>query len=182
MQKIASNHTCIVNRMTLRRICFYVQSALNNLISGINGHRTECEKSLIISQIMTFGHVGKLIMNCENGHCVKVDTSPHIEGGTYLANLRIIHGVKYFGLRYIQYERFCKAAGLGICGETMFSDMEDIYCKATENTAKKSVKDVLNMEIGQAIANVQDPSEFSGIDIISDARHGTRKYSTIQMV
>ena len=57
---------------------------------------------------MTFGHVGKLIMNCNNGHCVKVDTSPHIEGGKYLANLRIIHGVKCSGLRYIQYERFWK--------------------------------------------------------------------------
>ena len=153
------------------------KSALNNLISGIDGHRTECEKSLIISQIMTFGHVGKLIMNCQNGHCVKVDTSPHIEGGKYLANLRIIHGVKCSGLRYIQYERFCKAAGLGICSETMFSDMEDIYCKSTEDTAKESVEDALNMEIGQAIANVQDPSEFSGIDIITDARHGTRKNS-----
>ena len=75
----------------------------------------------------------------------------------------------------MQYKRFCKAAGLGICSETMFSDMEDIYCKATEDTAKESVEDALNMETGQAIANVQDPSEFSGIDIITDARHGTRK-------
>ena len=55
--------------------------------------------------------------------------------------------------------------------------MEDIYYKATEDRAKESVEDALNMEIGQAIANVQDPSEFSGIDINTDARHGTRKNS-----
>ena len=116
-------------------------------------------------------------MNCENEHCIKVDTSSHIEGGKYLANLRTMHGVKCSGLRYIQYERFCKAAGLGFCSETMFSDIEQIYYKATEDTANESIEDALNMEIGQAVANVPDPSEFSGINIITDARHGTRKNS-----
>ena len=153
------------------------ESAMNNLISGIYDHRTECEKRLTISQIMTFGHVGKLFMNCENEHCIKVETSSHIEGGKYLANLRTIHGVKCSGLRYIQYERFCKAAGLGFCSETMFFDIEQIYYKATEDTANESIEDALNMEIGQAVANVPDPSEFSGINIITDARHGTRKNS-----
>ena len=109
---------------------------------------------------MTFGHVGKLFMNCENEHCIKVDTSSHIEGGKYSANLRTIHGVKCSGLRYIQYERFCKATGLGICSETMFSGIEHIYYKATEDTAKELIEDALNMEIGQAVANVPDPSEF----------------------
>ena len=80
-------------------------------------------------------------MNCENGHTLKVDTSSHIEGGKYLANLRIIHGVKCSGLRYIQYERFCKAIGMGICSKTMFCDVEGIYSKATEDTAKESLDD-----------------------------------------
>ena len=153
------------------------KSALSNLVYGVSRHRTECEKTLEISQIKPFGHVGKLIINCENGHTLKVDTSSHIEGGKYLANLRIIHGVKCSGLRYIQYERFCKAIGMGICSETMFCDVEWIYCKATEDTAKESLDDAFNMEIGQAIANSQDPSDYAGIDIITDARHGTRKNS-----
>ena len=153
------------------------KSALSNLVYGIGRHTTECEKPLEISQIKPFGHVGKLIMNCENGHTLKVDTSSHIEGGKYLANLRIIHGVKCSGLRYIQYERFCKVIGMGICSETMFCDVEGIYCRATEDTAKESLDDALNMEIGQAIANSQDPSDYAGIDIITDARHGTRKNS-----
>ena len=59
----------------------------------------------------------------------------------------------------------------------MFSDIEQIYYKATEDTANESIEDALNMEIGQAVANVPDPSEFSGINIITDARHGTRKNS-----
>ena len=153
------------------------QSALSNLVYGISHHKTECEKALEVSEIKPFGHVGKLILNCENGHTVKIDTSSHIEGGKYLANMRIIHGVKCSGLRYIQYERFCKAVGMGICSETMFSDVEEIYCKATEDTANEALEDALNMEIAQAIANTEDPSEFTGIDIITDARHGTRKNS-----
>ena len=83
--------------------------------------------------------------------------------------------MKCSGLRYIQYEQFCKAAGLGFCSETIFSDIEHIYYKATENTVKESIQDALNMEIGQAVANVPDPSEFLGINIITDARHGTQK-------
>ena len=79
------------------------KSALGNSVCGISRHTTECENSLEISQIKPFGHVGKLIMNCENGHTFKVDTSSHIKGGKYLANLKIIiHGVKCSGLRYIQ--------------------------------------------------------------------------------
>ena len=55
-------------------------SALSNLVYGISRHTTECEKSLDISQIKPFGHVCKLIMNCEKGHTLKVDTSLHIKG------------------------------------------------------------------------------------------------------
>ena len=68
---------------------------------------------------------------------------------------------------------------MGICSEAMFCDVDGIYCKATEDTAKESLDDALNMEIGQAIANSQDPSDYAGIDIITDARHGTRKKQCI---
>ena len=143
-------------------------------MSGISCHRTDCDKTLGISQIKPLGHVGKLIMNCENGHTVKVNTSSHKEGGN-VANLRIIHGAKCSGLRHIQFERFYKATGMGICRETMFSDVAGIYCKANEDAANEILEGVVNIEIGQVIANSQDPPDYTGIDIITDAWHGTRQ-------
>lgn len=40
----------------------------------------------------------------------------------------------------------------------------------------------LLMEIGQSVANSSDPSQTEGIDIITDARHGTRKNSAFSDV
>ena len=40
----------------------------------------------------------------------------------------------------MQYERLCKATGLGICPESMFSDMQNLICDATEAVAKSSME------------------------------------------
>ena len=64
---------------------------------------------------------------------------------------------------------------MGIYSETLFCDVEGIYCQATEDTEIESLDDALNIEIGQAIANSQDPSDYAGTDIITDARHETKK-------
>ena len=131
---------------------------------------------------MSFGHMAKLILRCPEGHILRCDTSPHIEGGNVLANLRMIHGVNSSGLRYVQYERLCKATGLGICPESMFSGMQNIICDATEAAAKSSMESALNTEIGQSAANSVNPLQTDEIDLIPDARHGTRKNSALSDV
>lgn len=153
------------------------KSAVKNMMYGVQEHSVVCKNLLDVSDMQIFGHVCKTFLKCSAGHTVKFDSSPHIEGGKYLVNLRMIHGMNTSGLRYIQYERFMKAAGLGICSETMFSDVHDIYCDATENCAYKSTENAVSLEIGQSVANNENTAEFQGIDIITDARHGTRKNS-----
>ena len=158
------------------------QTALKNLVCGVQEHAHTCQSLLDVSDIMAFGHVGKLILTCSKGHTLRCDTSPHIEGGKFLANLRMIYGVNSSGLRYVQYERLCKATGIGLCSESMFSDVQNIICEVTEDAAKISMETALLMEIGQSVANSSDPSQTEGIDIITDARHGTRKNSAFSDV
>lgn len=98
-------------------------TALKNLVFGVQEHAHTCQSLLDVSDLMAFGHVGKLILTCSKGHTLRCDTSPHIEGGKFLANLRMIHGVNSSGLRYVQYERLCKATGIGLCSGSMFSDV-----------------------------------------------------------
>ena len=96
----------------------------------------------------------------------------------HVAIMLTVHGVKCSVLRHIQYET-CKSVGMGICSETMFSFVEKIYYKATEDTTIEALENALNMEIDQVIANTEYPSGFTGIDIITDATHGTRKKQCI---
>ena len=163
-------------------IALVTNSALRNIVYGVQEHANTCKRFLDVTDIMSFGHVAKLILRCSEGHTLQCDTSPHIEGGKFLANLRMIHGVNSSGLRYVQYERLCKATGLGICPESMFSDMQNLICDATEAVAKSSMESALNTEIGQSVANSVNPLQTDGIDIITDARHGTRKNSAFSDV
>ena len=64
----------------------------------------------------------------------------------------------------------------------MFSDVQNIICEVTEDAAKISMETALLMEIGQSVANSSDHSQIEGIDIITDARHGTRKNSAFSDV
>ena len=163
-------------------ISLVTNSALKNNVCGVQEHSRTCKCFLDVKEIQQFEHVAKMIMRCTDGHTLRCDTSPHIEGGKFLANLRMIHGVNSSGLRYVQYERLCKATGLGTCSESMFSDIQNIICDATETVAKLSMESAINTEIAQSLANSVDPLDMNGIDIITDARHGTRKNSAFSDV
>ena len=167
---------------TKEDIVLATNSALKNIVNGVQEHAGECENMLEITEITLFGHVAKLILKCANGHTLRCDTSPHIEGGKFLANMRMIHGVNSSGLRYVQYERLCKATGLGVCSESMFTDVQKIICEATDIVARTSVESALNAEMAQAVANSLNPLEMEGIDIITDARQSTRKNSAFSDV
>ena len=111
-------------------------------------------------------------------------TSPHIEGGTFLVNMKIIQGINSSGLRYVHYERLCKGAGLGICSDAIFTDVQNIIllCEATNALARSSTDITLNTEIGQSVANSANRLEMEGIDIKTDAGHGTRENSAFSDV
>ena len=151
-------------------------SAITNMAVGIHEHAKSCNRYLHLKGIQRFGHVGKLNFQCIEGHSLKCDTSSHLEGGSFTANMKVVHSVYTSGLRHAQYERFCNGAGIGSCSETVFKNVHDIFCETIELAAKESIQTAMNEEIAQAVANMtEDNSEFEGIDIITDARHGWRK-------
>ncbi|XP_033731910.1 uncharacterized protein LOC117321561 isoform X2 [Pecten maximus] len=110
----------------------------------------------------------------EDKHTFKCDTSPHIEGGKYLVNLRMLHSLLGSGLRYTRYERIGNAANFGVCPESYFEGIHEIYCDVTSEVTKECIKDAINDEVAQTILQAED-GDYEGIDILTDARHGWRK-------
>ncbi|MES9884387.1 MAG: hypothetical protein ABW185_26365 [Sedimenticola sp.] len=152
------------------------RSALQNICLGILQHQSDCGSAIHITEITRFGHVGKVKFVCHQNHTLKMDTSPHIEGGKYLANMQIMHGVYASGLRYIQYERFCQSAMFGQIAESTFLNLHDIYCDVTKAIREESVIEARQVEELTTIQESEDHNyEYKGIGILTDARHGTRR-------
>ena len=93
------------------------------------------------------GPSGPLVLKYANRNRLRYDTSPHIEGRKFLANKKMIHGVNSSGLINVQYERHCKATGLGICPASMFTDVHKIVCEATDTVLWISVEKAPNAEM-----------------------------------
>ncbi|KAK3087306.1 hypothetical protein FSP39_004483 [Pinctada imbricata] len=116
-------------------ICLISESSLKNLVASI---RVE------IDSFDTFGHVQKLTLKCKDMHTIKIDTSSRLPGGKFLVNLRVLHGIYSSGLRYAQYERFAKYAGIGVIPESAFHEVQDMFCDVTDDAVKESVSDALD--------------------------------------
>lgn len=152
------------------------KSALRNTCAAILQHHIECKTLLDVDKIERFGHVGKVIFACQNKHELKLDTSPHIQSGKFLGNMQMMHALYTSGLRYSQYERFCDGAIFGRCPETFFMNSHDMYCDATEELAKESVTEARQEEEVLSIQEAEENDiEYEGINIITDARHATRR-------
>ena len=93
-------------------------------------------------------NVQKLNLKCKEGHSLKIDTSSRHPGGKFLVNLRVLHDIYCSGLRYAQYERFAKYAGIGVISETALHEIQDMYCDVTESVVNESVSDALDKEVG----------------------------------
>ena len=161
----------------LENICLISESSLKNLVAGMSEHGLQCNEKLDIESFDTFGHVQKLNLKCQEGHALKIDTSSRLPGGKFLVNLRVLHGIYCSGLRYAQYERFAKFAGIGVISETAFHEIQDMYCDVTESVVNESVSEALDEEVGITVLESENGDEYKGITIVSDARHGWRKNS-----
>ena len=108
---------------------------VKNIKYGIQEHSQSCKWSMDISEIQTFGHVKKFVLTCVDGHTLRLDSSPHMEGGKFLVNMRLMHGMYSSGLRYSQYERFCNSAGIWVCSEDSKSTF---YHKKTPDMTRRA--------------------------------------------
>jgi hypothetical protein len=96
-------------------------------------------------------------------------SSPYI-GDKYLGNLRMAHGYYVSGILPNQYQRFCQAASIGTIGDVNLSSIFSVYTNVVSELVTESYEDALMNEI----VSYED---MSGINILTDARHGTRKNS-----
>ena len=161
---------------TNEEIFLTTQSAIRNMSAGIHQHSQICRKNIDVKDIRRSGHAGKVTFMCEDKHTFKCDTSPHIEGGKYYVNLRMMHAVFGSGLRFTQYERACNSANIGVCPESFFGNVHDIYCDVTSDVTSSCIRDAINDEVAHTILQCdEEMEEFKGINILSDARHGWRK-------
>lgn len=70
------------------------QSAINHMIKQVQQHDRDCTEPLTISQSDRFQHVLKCTLKC-GGTCgpLKWVSSPRIEGGQFLSNIRMAHTI-----------------------------------------------------------------------------------------
>ncbi|VDI76549.1 Hypothetical predicted protein [Mytilus galloprovincialis] len=81
------------------------------------------------------------------------------------------HGFYVSGILPNQYSRFCQASNIGTIGETTLNSIFQKYAPVVSQLVKESYETALLEEI----ASYEELQE--GIDIVTDARHGTRKNS-----
>lgn len=150
---------------------FFLTSSSNidNLIKRVVSHSKSCEEQLILSSTNYFGHVGVLKFTCKSKHSLTWNSSQYL-GQKYLANLRMLHGYFVSGILPNQFNRLSSAAGIGCLGESyineVFSKYSNVVGEMTEEACDLAIKSEIQSNAGE---------EF--IDILTDARHGTRKNS-----
>ena len=154
------------------------ESAIKSLIEKLDDHFTECDQDLSLIKTSRFGHVCKMEFSCCVKSCssVKWDSSPHIEGGKYYANVRMIHAYLTSGLRKVQYDRFATEASIGTISESSIDSLLDLHTTCTEKAANESMTRAIGEEQFLSKVEAEDNNRsYQGIDIITDARHQWRK-------
>ncbi|XP_070545909.1 uncharacterized protein [Ptychodera flava] len=121
------------------------------------------------------GHAGRLHFRC-NGtrtkHRWSWYSSPTLPNGKLLVNYRMLHGVETSGILEAQYEAICKTANIGLLHGYYKKTFLSQYRPIVEQAAEESRNDALLEEI----ASYEENSRGS-IEVMSDARHATRKNS-----
>ena len=147
------------------------KSSVEKIMNTAAFHGRICKSGLTIKKVTKRGHVSvlKLVCSCTSRkHTYMWSSSPFMQNGKYLVNQRINHAFVCCGMLPSHYARFATAAGIGV----MSVKQRDSFCKKfkvhVEEEYKASTNDALLEEIGCY-------EDLTGIDIITDARHGWRK-------
>jgi hypothetical protein len=147
------------------------QSAIDNLVARISEHTALCKGKLKILKFDKIRHVGTLQIRCNTGHTIDWVSSPHVEGGKFLVNIKMAHGYFASGMLPNQYDRLCVGAGMGRIGDKYLSDLQSQYQIVVEEETNLSEQSALFEETALSVASGQD----DGISIMTDARHCWRR-------
>ena len=145
------------------------ESSVDKLLERVQQHWCMCGKPLVRRELTMLGHVAMVTLRCEHSHQLLWPSSPYI-GTKYLANCRMAHGYLISGILPNQYCRVAEAAGIGKLDREYLATFFSVYKDCVKTLTKDSCKDALYEEI------VLYP-DMDGINILTDARHGTRRNS-----
>ena len=111
-------------------------------------------------------------LQCDNKHEISFIVWIHIlqyHDTLYWGQIfRMAHGYYVSMILPNQYQRLCRAASIGTIGDVNLSSIFSVYTNVVSELATKYYEDVLMNEIVSY-------ENMSGINILTDARHDTRK-------
>lgn len=157
------------------RLFVCARSSLVKLVKDVTCHNRSCPHDMSMSDSpKQCEHVLMSSLTCEADHTIKWTSSPHVEGGKFLANMRMAHGYFTSGMLQVQYNKFCKEACLGTMGEKYLKKLQEQYSEVVMALAKDSQEDALLEETTAKVMQSEDGA-VGGIDILTDARHCWRR-------
>ncbi|XP_070556938.1 uncharacterized protein [Ptychodera flava] len=146
--------------------------SIQNLVSTVEAHAGSCRSQLTSTRTIWLGHAGRVSFSCLEGHAFNWNSSPYLPNGRLLVNYRLLHGFYASGTREETYEVITSGAKMGTVKQAYRKTFFDKYRQSVHEETVKSLEDALHVEIAS-----EDRASNPGIDIMSDARHGTRKNS-----
>jgi len=163
---------------TKQDLYIVANSSLKKFLEIADDHARYCAKTLRITKTHYRGHVALCKLSCagRGPHKYTWSSSPKLpDNKTYLANVRVQHGLIFSGMLPVHYMRFVTSAGIGLIGPKTRRQFLNNYQDFIHAEYKSSIEEALRQEI-DTYDSIQEQSESpSSIDIMTDARHGWRK-------
>ncbi|XP_070560549.1 uncharacterized protein [Ptychodera flava] len=144
--------------------------SIQNLVTTVEKHSGSCNGILAANRTTMMGHAGRVSLSCENGHGFNWNSSPYLPNGRLLVNYRLLHGFYAAGVREETYEVITGGANMGSVKYAYRKSFFDNYSQHVHEEAVESMESALLEEIAS-----EDRRMATGIDVMSDARHGTRR-------
>lgn len=72
------------------------------------------------------------------------------------------------------------ATGIGCLPYSFLSEMQELYCAKTEEISLECIREAVDEEVALTMLEYdENQTEYNGITILSDARHGWRKSAKV---
>ncbi|XP_070567203.1 uncharacterized protein [Ptychodera flava] len=157
---------------TTEQMLLTTPSSIQNLVSRLGEHGRVCDAKLQCVKTNMMGHTGRLQFKCNTTNCephrFSWYSSSFLPNGKFLVNYRMLHAITSSGLREQQYETICGCANMGFSKKDYRKTFYRMYQPIVAEAAQESKENALLEETASYY-------EVGEIEVMSDARHATRK-------